>query len=132
LSKSVYYFRLSSDLHLPWPPCLSVKELHILGKKNSSFDLLTSSITCPVVKVYFKEAIASQIYQLVDKLGPQITHLTIHVSRMADWMNSLEPLDMPRVLAACPKIKILKVSSKGRLSGSTSLLKPENFANYQE
>jgi len=96
--------------------------LHVHGNHSSA--QFISSVTCPVKRVNFVKVPAPLIYSFVEKLGPEITELAINMDK--------QPLDLPKVLAACPKIEILEVFTKGSLEKSAILLTPQHFASYKE
>jgi len=118
---------LTCDLLKPWPKCLHLEKLEIFDPPDScSFEKLVSSITLPVKIVHLEKVAPHQIYTLVEKLGPGITHLTIkHVDEEM-------PLDVAKVLAACPTISFIDFNWEGPIIKSSNKLKPHHFANYQE
>jgi len=100
-------------LELPWPPNLSLKELVIW---DGRFPHLAPD----------QSPSSSQIYSLVNQLGPSISYLEIEISDLVK-----EPLDVSRVLAACPGIQNLVIYPEGPFKRSTTNLKPEHFASYK-
>jgi len=77
--------------------------------------------------VHFIGTNASQIYPIIEKLGPQIIHLTIDKIEQA-----AEPLDMTKILAACPRIETLKIPSQWPFLKSTTKLNSQLFYYYKE
>jgi len=82
-----------------------------------------------VKKVKFNNIPATLLYQLAEKFGPEITELTIEDGK---YNAREEPLDLSRVLAACPRTEFVGIFTKGPFSKSTIPLKPEHFTRYKE
>jgi len=125
---------LIEDVDTPWPACLFLKELHIgvLAERGSAFDFLASTITFPVKVVDFKQDRFPEIYPLIKKLGPEITHLTITIGQDLNYGDKHSNIDLSVIIDACPKIEVLDFSTKGRLRNSIWDLQPSHFINYKE
>jgi len=134
-------------LDVIWPPNLSVRKLCIWRENVSlPFPHLASSISCPVKIVCLKHVAASHLYPLVEKLGPHIKELAIKDKSVQHFededefddenfdhlMETSEPLDLSKVLAACPQIEMIQIDSDRPFAQSTISLQPEHFANCKE
>jgi len=124
------FCRLKTDLAMPWPPCLTLEKLQIEQSldKPQSLKKLVDTISCPVKIVHIKAASSHNIHHLIKKLGPDIVQLIIQLDSAAVKKS----LDLNEVLAACPRIEIFEILSDGPYKKSTTRMKPQDFANYQE
>jgi len=75
---------------------------------------------------YFGPSANASIYALVDKLGPEVTQLELQIRREVHS----DPLDISKVLAACPRIK--KFTTSLVFAASSVRLKPQHFKYYDE
>jgi len=122
------FHRLANkNLESNWPSCLSVEELTIDGPLDSVIKL--STITCAVKKVVLNNCPPAHIYNLVGKLGPGISHLTIYSKN-----ESSSKLNLHRVLVACPNIEIFEIDEclgpfEIENDEPTFKLSPEHFKN---
>jgi len=85
--------------------------------------------------VTFDAVPASQVYPLVEKLGPGIT--TLDFSELTGTEDSVrktaEKINMYQVLAACPNIESLIFwINSGLEKGPKFSVKPANFKNMKE
>jgi len=80
--------------------------------------------------LHLERGSASQIYALVDKLGPEITKLTFGSRR---GRGIQEPtVDLSKVLSACSNIETLEFLFGWSFETSSTILKAETFVNCGE
>jgi len=83
-----------------------------------------------VKKITFDKVRASEIDTVVEKLGPEVTQLSMEVEH-SEFLGD-KPFDITKVLAACPKLNTLKVKSFGPFKKSTTPLNPSYFEDFAE
>jgi len=71
---------------------------------------------------------SSLFYDLVEKLGPEIIQLEIEAHKK----NLSDPLDISKVLAACPNIEFFTAMGNLSFKPSSIDLTPQHFVNYKK
>jgi len=112
------------DLEVKWPPWLTVDKLTIRGPVRSIENL--STIPSGVKALVLVNFSSCHIYGLIEKLGPGISDLHI----INDLSRDSGPLNLFRVLAACPNIEQFRIKHLGPFEKKGGYkLTPQHFKN---
>lgn len=121
-----------TELTCRWPACLSVELLTLQGNFNSALLENVMSLPSSVRELSIDGVIPSVIYAALQKLGPEL--IKLEFNDLCDTPFSNTPIDMYKVLAACPKLESFLFScgmSVLTKNSSEATLPSDYFQNFK-
>lgn len=91
-----------------WPACLSVESLTLQGDFSSVLEENIMSLPTSVRELCIDGVIPSVIYTALKKIGPEL--IKLEFNDLCETPFSDKPIDMYKVLAACPKLETFHFS----------------------